>query len=86
MANKYRGKYPNQIASVWGTSTDRVYACETKAGARYFFSTRAMMAAGYKVSAGQLLGLDATALGFLLTSIAEAAAQQWAPAPTTSNS
>lgn len=79
--SKYRGKYPTRICSTWGTTTKGVYGCTTNAGVTYFFSTAAMLRAGYTVSASQLMGMCATTLPFLHTSVALATAHhavQWA--------
>lgn len=80
MANTYRGKYPHRIKGVWQTTTRGVFACQANNGQRYFFSSKAAVAAGYKVTPAQLLGLNANELQFLKTSIAEASAEQWMPA------
>lgn len=80
MATTYKGKYPHRIKGVWQTTTKGVFACQANNGQRYFFSSKAAVAAGYKVTPAQLLGLNANQLQFLHTSIAQASAQQWAPA------
>lgn len=83
--NTYRGKYPNRIVSVWGTTTKGVYACETNSKQRFFFTTREMIAADYKVSASQILKMDCAALDFLTTSIADAAMRVEQPKPARKN-
>jgi len=79
MATTYKGKYPHRIKGVWQTTTKGVFACQANNGQRYFFSSKAAIAAGYKVTPAQLLGLNANQLQFLTSSIAQASAQQWAP-------
>lgn len=80
--NTYRGKYPNRIKAVWGTTTTGIYGCETNKGERFFFAAREMIAAGYKISHCQLLKLDATQLSFLTASIMEATRRAIAPRQT----
>jgi hypothetical protein len=56
----YEGKYPNRIASVWGTYYRGVCGCRTNGGASFYYCTKDVIAKGFKVSHSQILKLDIT--------------------------